>query len=305
VVRTASGGSAGVGEVVVVITVDKKGTTGVSNVTVRGVPPSVYEFRPEARIVQGRKAQPHTDEVVIGKAVNGRFEGVELGKTFELKKNRPVTVVGVFEADGSSFESEVWADIDTARTAFGRQGLVSAVRARLTDASKFDAFKNEVESDKKLGLAVEREDKYYEKQSQGMATFMGALGITIAIFFSFGAMIGAAITMYGQVANRAKEVGTLRALGFSRFSILSSFLLESIMLAIAGGVLGALLSLLMGFVKFSTINFVSWSEIVFRFEPTPGIILGSLIFAGIMGVLGGFLPALRASAVSPIQAMRN
>jgi putative ABC transport system permease protein len=182
VARATSGGSYGVGEVVVVITVDKKGTTGVSNVTVRGVPSSVYEFRPEARIVEGRKAQPGTDEVVIGRAVNGRFEGVELGKTFELKKNRPVTVVGVFEADGSAFESEVWADIDTTRTAFGRHGLVSSVRARLADASKFDAFKNEVESDKKLGLAVEREDKFYEKQSSGMATFLGALGITIAVY---------------------------------------------------------------------------------------------------------------------------
>lgn len=306
-VQSTSGGSvgAGVGEVVIVIALDKLGTTGVSNVMVRGVPANVYEFRPEARIIEGRKAKPGTDEVVVGKGIHKRFAGVELGKSFDLKKNRPVTVVGVFETGGSSYESEVWADLDTARTAFGRQGLVSAVRVTLAGTSKFDAFKNDVESDKKLGLSVEREDKFYEKQSQGMAGFIGGLGGVMAFLFAIGAMIGASITMYGQVANRVKEIGTLRALGFSRFSILSSFLLESILLALTGGVFGALLSMLMQFVTFSQVSMTNWSEVVFRFEPTPGVVIGSLIFAGFMGVVGGFLPALRASAVSPIQAMRN
>jgi putative ABC transport system permease protein len=305
VARAASGGALGVAEVVVVVTLDKKGTDGVSNVLVRGVPAHVYDFRPEVKLVAGRKAQPGTDEVVIGKAIRGRFVGVDLGGSFDLKKNRPVTVVGVFESGGSSFESEVWADLDTARTTFGRQGMVSSVRVRLDSPSKFDAFKADVEGDKKLGLAVEREDKFYEKASQGMATLLGGLGVFIAIVFSLGAMIGAAITMYGQVSNRAHEVGTLRALGFSRLSILSSFLIESLMLAIAGGVLGAVASLLMGLVKFSMINFTSWSEVVFRFTATPDIIVSSLFFAGFMGLLGGFLPALRAAYISPIEAMRN
>jgi putative ABC transport system permease protein len=305
VARAASGGALGVAEVVVVVTLDKKGTDGVSTVLVRGVPAHVYDFRPEVKLVAGRKAQPGTDEVVIGKAIRGRFVGVDLGGSFDLKKNRPVTVVGVFESGGSSFESEVWADLDTARTTFGRQGMVSSVRVRLDSPSKFDAFKADVEGDKKLGLAVEREDKFYEKASQGMATLLGGLGVFIAIVFSLGAMIGAAITMYGQVSNRAHEVGTLRALGFSRLSILSSFLIESLMLAIAGGVLGAVASLLMGLVKFSMINFTSWSEVVFRFTATPDIIVSSLFFAGFMGLLGGFLPALRAAYISPIEAMRN
>jgi putative ABC transport system permease protein len=304
VARAPSGTPLGVAEIVIVVTLDKKGTDGVSNVTVRGVPANVFEFRPEVEIVEGRKATPGTDEVVIGKAIRGRFVGVDLGQTFELKKNRPVTVVGVFDSGGSAFESEVWADLDTARGTFGRQGMVSSVRVRLASQAQFDAFKAEVEGDKKLGLAVEREDKFYEKASQGMAQFLGGLGTLVAIFLSIGAIIGAAITMYGQVANRAHEVGTLRALGFSRRSILGSFLLESTLLAIAGGLIGAVGSMLMGLVKFSMINFTSWSEIVFRFTPTPDIIVSSLIFAVVIGILGGFLPALRAAYISPVQAMR-
>jgi putative ABC transport system permease protein len=305
VARSPSGDGLGVGEIVVVATLDKTGTSGVSNVLIRGVPENVYEFRPEVTMVAGRKARPGTDEVVVGKSISGRFQGVDLGKTFELKKNRPVTVVGVFTAAGSSFESEVWGDLDTIRNAFGRQGLVSAVRVRLTSATRLDAFKLAVESDKRLGLAVEREDVYYEKQSSMMAGFFMALGIAIAVFCSFGAMIGAAITMYAQVANRTREVGTLRALGFSRRSILSSFMLESLFLALAGGLIGALASMLMGFVKFSTVNWASWSEVVFSFEARPSIILGSLVFAAFLGAVGGFLPALRAARVSPVEAMRG
>lgn len=305
VARTSSGAPLGVGELVVVVTLDKKGTDGVSNVMIRGVPPTSYEFRPEVKIVEGRKPTPGTDEVAVGKSIRGRFVGLEVGQTFDLKKNRPVKVVGVFASGGSSFESEVWGDLDTVRTTFGRPALVSAVRVQLSSPTKFDAYKADVESDKKLGLSVDREDRFYDKQSQGMAAFLGGLGMFIAIIFSLGAIIGAAITMYGQVSNRSKEVGTLRALGFSRFSILMSFLLESVMLAVTGGVIGALGSLFMGFVKFSMISFANWSELVFRFEPRPEVIVSSLIFACVMGILGGFLPALRAAYVSPVEAMRN
>ncbi len=294
-----------IAELAVVITLDKLGTDGISNVMIRGVPERVWEFRPDVQIVAGRKAKPGTDEVVVGKAIAGRFKGVDLGQTFEMKKNRPVTVVGIFTAGGSSFESEVWADLDTVRSTFGRMGVVSSVRVRLTSASKFDSFKAAMEQDKRLGLAVEREDTYYEKQSSMMAGFFMALGIGIAIFCSFGAMIGAAITMYAQVSNRTKEIGTLRALGFSRFSILVSFVLESLVLAIVGGLVGAVASMAMGFVSFSTVNWASFSEVVFRFQPTPGIIVGGLIFAAFIGVVGGFLPALRASRVSPVEAMRG
>ncbi|MEK6607378.1 MAG: ABC transporter permease [Myxococcota bacterium] len=302
--RRGDGQPDAVGEVVVVVALDKKGTEGVSNVTVRGVPDDVFAFRPEARIVAGRAARPGGAEVVIGKGVRGNFKGVELGQSFELRKNRPVQVVGVFEANGSSYESEAWGDLNAVRTAFGREEMVSSIRVRLESPAKLDAFAVGVEQNKQLGLEVMREAEYLEKQSEGTAIFIQAMGTVIAVLFSIGAMIGAMITMYAAVAHRRREIGTLRALGFSRASILFSFIVESVLLALGGGLVGAGASLLMTFARFSTMNFTSWSEISFSFDATPGIIGGSLAFAAAMGLLGGLLPAVRAARMPPVQAMR-
>ncbi|WP_437502024.1 ABC transporter permease [Sorangium sp. So ce1099] len=305
VARRQDGKPDGVAEVVAVILLDKLGTDGVSNVQVRGVPDDVLAFRPQVTIVEGRPAKPGTDEVIVGQAIYGRFKGLSIGESFELRKNRPVKVVGVFADGGSSSESEVWADLHTTRAAFGREGSVSSVRARLGSASKFDAFEASIEQNRNLGLEAMRESDYYEKQSEGTSMFIKAMGVLIAVFFSIGAMIGAMITMHASIANRQREIGTLRALGFSRRSILLSFLIESVLLALVGGALGVLAALGMRFVRFSTINFASFSEIVFTFEPTPGILIASVLVAVAMGVLGGFFPALRAARISPIQAMRG
>lgn len=294
----------GVGELLVVILMDKLGTNGVSNVTVRGVSEDVFDFRTTAKVIEGRAPKPGTDEVVVGSGIRGRFKGLELGQSFEIKKNRPVKVVGVFSDEGSSFESEVWADIHTTRTAFGREGYVSSVRVRLDAASKFDAFKALVEQNRQLGLSVQREADYYAKQSEMTADFLTIMGTIIAILFSVGAMIGATITMNAQVANRQREIGTLRALGFSRRSILASFLLESLVLAVIGGGIGALAALALRFVKITMLNAGTWSEMAFTFEPTPAILVRAMVLAGFMGVVGGFLPAIRAARVSPIEAMR-
>lgn len=303
--RDERGVPIGAGEVVVVITVDKLGTDGVSNVQVRGVSEASLRLRPELRVVAGRPAQPGTDEVIVGKRVEGRFKGLALGQSFELRKNRPVKVVGVFEADGSAFESEVFADLNTVRSAFGREGVVSSVRVRLTAPSKFDTFSTAVEQDKNLLLMAQREPEFYRKMSENTADFAGILGAVIAVFFSMGAMIGAMITMYASVASRAREIGTLRALGFSRASVLFSFLLEAVLLALLGGGIGLLASLGMSFVKLSMMNFSTWSEVVFSFTPTPEILLKALLFAGVMGLLGGLLPAVRAAKLSPLNAMRG
>jgi putative ABC transport system permease protein len=305
VARRANGEPDGVGEVVVVITADKVGDEGISNVTVRGVPDDVFEFRPEVKVFEGRKPRPGADECVVGKAVRGRFKGLELGQSIELKKNRPLKIVGVMEAGGSSYESEVWSGIDVVRSSFGREGYVQSVRVRLTSADQYDAYKRQIEGNRQLGFQTFRETEYYEKQSEGSSAFIMGLGGTIAFFFSLGAMIGAMITMYSAVANRKREIGTLRALGFGKFSIMSSFLLESVILALVGGGIGALASLAMGFVHFSMVNFASWSEIVFRFQPTGAIVGGSLAFAGIMGVLGGFFPAVRAARLPLIKALKD
>jgi putative ABC transport system permease protein len=304
--KDESGAPIGVSEVVAVIALDKLGTDGgVSNVQVRGVNDNVLKLRTGVRVVTGRQPRPGTDEGMVGRAIRGRFRGLDIGQSFELRKGRSVQVVGVFEDDGSSFESEVWCDRDTLRAAFGREGVVSSVRVRLQSPALYDAFEAFVERDKQLGLEAFREPEYYNKQSEGMAKFVIALGTMIATFFSIGAMIGAMITMHASVADREREIGTLRALGFSRVGILFSFLLESLMLAVAGGTVGALASMLMGFARFSMINFQSWSEMVFTFEPHPDIIMGALIRAGIMGLVGGLLPAIRAARVSPVRAMRG
>lgn len=305
-VKQSEGKAVGAGEVVIVISADKLGTNGqVSNIQVRGVQPVSYDLRKELRIVDGRRAEPGTDEAVIGRNVRGRFRGLELGQTFELKKNRPVKVVGVFEADGSSFESEVWVDADTLRSSFGRSGIASSVLVQLESQSSFDAFKSTIEHDKQLGLQAFRETEYYEKASEGTSMFIRVMGILVTFFFSLGAMIGATITMYAAVSQRAKEIGTLKALGFSKLSILSAFVTESVILAVIGGAFGALVSLAMGLVKFSMMNFATWQEITFSFTPTPGIVIGSVVTGSIMGFFGGLLPAIRAARMSALEAMRS
>lgn len=295
----------GVAEVLVVILMEKVGVNGVSNVTVRGVPEEALAFRSTAKLIEGRMPAPGADEVIVGQAIRGRFKGLNIGEQFELKKNRSVKVVGIFSDEGSSFESEVWTDVHITKQAFGREGGVSSVRVRLDSPSKFDAFKALVEGDRQLGLVALREGDFFEKQSSQTAIVLGVLGGLIAFFFGIGAMIGATITMNAQVAGRAREIGTLRALGFSKLSILVSFLFESLVLALVGGGIGATASLAMKAVKITMINAGTWSEIVFGFEPTPGIIIGSLILAAVMGLFGGFLPAIRAARVSPIEAMRT
>lgn len=296
----------GIADVVIVAALDKVGADGmVSNILVRGVQPGVMKVRPEVRLIAGRPAQPGTDEVIVGRGVRGRFKGLELGQSFDLKKNRPVKVVGVFESGGSSFESEVWADIETVRTSFGRGSSSSSVTVVLESPAAYDGFASYIENDKQLGLEPSKEVTYYAKQSEDTSAFITFLGVFIALAFSVGAMIGAMITMYGAVAQRSKEVGTLRALGFSRSAILISFLFESAMLALIGGIVGALASMGMAAVEFSMVNFATWQEISFSFDATPAIILGSIVAGGVMGILGGFFPALRASSLSPIEAMRG
>jgi putative ABC transport system permease protein len=304
--RDADGQPLGSPEVVVVIALDKLGAEGmVSNILVRGVPPQVMKVRPEVRIIAGRPARPGTDEVIVGKGVRGNFKGLELGQSFELKKNRPVQVVGIFEAAGSSLESEVWCDIETLRTSFGRGSSSSSVTLVLESPAAYDGLATYIENDKQLGLEPLRERAYYDKQSEGTSIFIRVMGIGIALSLSVGAMIGAMITMYGAVSQRSKEVGTLRALGFSRGEILLSFLIESSVLALVGGIIGSIASMGMTAVDFSMMNFATWQEIRFTFDPSPGIIIGSIAAGGIMGILGGFFPAVRAARLSPIVAMRQ
>lgn len=305
VAKGPDGQPVAVGEVVVVAMASKVGTDGLSNVMIRGVPDDGQAFRGNIKIVEGRAPKPGSDEAMVGARIAGRFVNVGLGEKYEIKKDRNIDIVGVFEDGGSSYESEIWTDVDTVRTSFGRTGAVSSVRVKLESPGSFDAFKASVESDKRLGLEAFRESEYYDKQSEGTSIFISILGSVITVFFSIGAMIGAMNTMYAAVANRQREIGVLRALGFSRLSILVSFVLESTTLALFGGLVGVLGALALGSVQISMINFASFSEIVFTFEPTPGILITAFVFAAAMGLFGGFLPAVRAARVSAVSAMRG
>jgi putative ABC transport system permease protein len=302
--RDAAGNPLGVAEVVVVVLLEKLGTGASGNVLVRGVPDNVLAFRPDVRIIEGRAARPGTDEVIVGRGVRGRFRGLDLGASFELKKNRPATVVGVFESAGSSLESEVWADISQVQSAFGRNGLLSSVRVRLAHADAFEAFRSSLAQNRTLSVEALRERDFYDKQSEGTSLFITAMGSLVSFFFGLGAVIGAMITLYGSIASRQKEIGTLRALGFSRRSIVVSFLFESLVIALAGGLVGALASLALGFVRLSLMNFQSFSEIVITFEPSAAIIGTAVVASVLMGTLGGVSPALRAARTNVLDAIR-
>jgi putative ABC transport system permease protein len=304
VAREADASPHALSELVLINYADSTSGKGGGNVQIRGVPANVLAFRRDLRIVAGRAARPGSNEAIVGKALRGNFKNLDLGQSFELRRNRSVEVVGVFELGGSAFESEVWIDLDFARAAFGREGVVSTVRVELESPDSFDVFRSAVEADRRFAVEVLREDAFFEKQSEGTAMFVGAMGIFIALFASIGAMVGAASTMYAAVNQRRRETGVLRALGFSGTSVLLCFVLESFLVTLAGGVLGALLSLGMVFIKFSVLSVASFSQVVFKFHPTPGTIIASLLIGGLMGIVGGVLPAVRAARLSPIEAMR-
>jgi putative ABC transport system permease protein len=305
IARNPSGQPIASAEAVVLLMTPKIGAQGMANVTIRGVDEHAYEFRPEVKIVEGRKPRAGSNECVIGRAIRGRYKAVDLGQRIEMRTNRFLEVVGIMASGDSAIESEIWADTNVVRSAFGRQNTVQSVRARLTSPEAFDGFKRYVEDELHLGLQVERETDYYERQSEGSSGLIAGLGGVISFFFALGAIIGAMITMYSMVANRTREIGTLRALGFGRLSIVSAFVLESALLALAGGLVGALASSLLTVAQFSVVNSQTWNEVVFRFQPSAGIAVRALIFAGAMGVIGGLLPAIQAARLPVIDSLRD
>jgi len=302
VARDAHGEANPLRAVVVGLRLPKVGTAGLSSLQVRGVG-DLNQM--SLRIVAGRAPAAGTDEALVGAAIRGRFRGTDLDQAIEFPKGRRVRVVGVFEDGGSAFESEVWTDLDVLRSSFGLEGQVSSVRVRLTSATAFEGYKNAIEQNRQLGVEVFREPDYFDRQSGGMNLLIRAMALIISFFFSVGAMIGATITMNASIAQRQREIGTLRALGFSRGAVLFSFLLESVTLALVGGLLGASAAISMRFVKFSMLNMVSGAEIVFAFEPTPEVLGTAFGAAAVMGLVGGFFPALRASLIRPLEAIRG
>ena len=305
VAPAAAGTDNVIGEVVVVVTADLADSSGSTNVLIRGMPPQGMPFRPSFRLGSGRMPTPGTAEVLVGNGIKGRFKNLGLGQSFELRRNRPLQVVGFFTAGESSYESEVWADADVLRTSLGREGSVSSIRVKLGSDSKLASFKAALEADKRQGIKVMGEREYYQKQSEGTSIFLRYLTGFFAVLVSIAAMIGAAITMNSAVANRSREIGTLRALGFSRWAILFSFMVEAVMLAGLGGIVGLLGVFGISLMTFSIMNFQTFSQIVIALKATPSVLISSILFAAIMGLVGGMVPAIRAALVSPVEAMRG
>ncbi len=289
-------------EVVVLIALAKKGSDSPSNVILRGVEENSILLRPTVRLVEGRFPRVGSPEVMIGNSIARRFKGVEINETIRFGMS-DWRIVGTFDAGNSGFSSEIWGDVDQFIQAF-RRPAYSSVIFKLRDSSEFQNVKSRIESDPRLTLEAKRETKYYAEQSEIMAKFLRVLGISLTIIFSLGAVIGAMITMYSAVANRTTEIGTLRALGFQRRNILTAFLVESLLLGFLGGLAGLFFASFLQFFTVSTMNFQSFAELAFSFTLTFEIFYKGMVFSLVMGFVGGLLPAVRASRMVIVEALR-
>jgi putative ABC transport system permease protein len=290
-------------ELVVAIAVPRLSDNQPANVPARGVGPRAFDVRETLKFVEGRRFTPGTREIDVGRLAAGRFKGLTLGSDVKFG-NATWRVVGIFTADDASFESEVWGDIDLMMPAFQRSGYQS-VTVKLGDPSMFDSFQAAVEADPRLYLSPLRELDYYANQSRAMTTVIRVFGTFVTLILSIGAMFGAMNTMYAAVAYRTREIGTLRALGFSQLRIVTAFMTESIALALVGGVIGCILALPVHGLSTGTTNFASFSEVAFKFRITPALLAGGLLFAGVMGAAGGLLPAIRAARIPVARALRE
>jgi ABC-type lipoprotein release transport system permease subunit len=272
------------------------------NVTLRGTSATGLALRPQVRIVEGRFFRPGSAEIVVGRAIASGYDGVAPGSTLRFA-GRDWTVVGILDAGKTGFDSEIWGDSEQLMQAFRRLSY-SSVIFRLADPSAFEAVRARLEDDPRLTLEAKPEIRFYAEQSEQLANFISILGTALALIFSTGAIVGAAITMFGAVASRVGEIGTLRALGFRREAVLVAFLGESLLLAFVGGVFGLAAASLMQFVDVSTTNFATFSELAFQFRLTPVIGAKAIAFALAMGLIGGFVPAWRAARLKIVDCLR-
>ncbi len=289
-------------ESVVIISLHKRRTKQENYITIRGIGKSSLALRPQVRLIEGRLPRLGTSELIAGRSVAERFEGSGLGETLRFGL-REWKVVGVFDAGNTGFNSEVWGDADQLMQTFRRYAY-SSVILKLRDPSQFDVVKKRIENDPRLTLEAKRENHYYAEQSEMMATFLRILGTSLTIIFSLGAIIGAMITMYAAVSTRTAEIGTMRALGFQRKSILSAFLFEALLLGLIGGLIGLFFASFLRFLTVSTMNFQTFSELAFDFTLTFDIAWKAIAFSLIMGFVGGVLPAVRAARMNIIESLR-
>ncbi len=289
-------------EIVVLISLNRSGSAQASNVVIRGTSSAGLQLRPQIRVVDGRLFRPGSSEIIVGSNIAKAYDGTRIGESLHFAQ-RDWTIVGTFDAGASGFDSEVWGDADQLMQSF-RRITYSAMVLRLADGSLFERMRGEIDADPRFAGEVKREQVFYSDQSKALSTFLNILGLTLTAIFSIGATIGAMITMYASVSNRVAEIGTLRALGFRSGSVLAAFLLEALLLGLVGGVMGLAGASVMQVVSFSTTNFQTFSDLSFHFLLTSKIAVQTLAFALLMGLLGGFLPAVRASRLKIVDALR-
>jgi ABC-type antimicrobial peptide transport system permease subunit len=275
----------------------------MANVVVRGVSQRAFEVRKDIEIVAGRTFNSGAREVVVGVAYAKRFPNSEVGKVVRFAEE-DWTVVGQFSAGGSSFESEIWGENEQFMPVFRGQ-IFQSVTFRMKDPGSFDGVKQTLEADSRLVADAFRERDFYANQSTMLATVLNFIAIFIASIMAIGAVFGAVNTMYAAVASRAPEIGVLLTLGFRPRSVLGSFLLEAVLIAALGGALGSLIALPINGLVTSTTNWSSFSEVAFAFRVTPAWLVNGMIFAVVMGVVGGLLPARAAAKQHVVDALRQ
>ena len=291
------------GELIVITEVARKGQASGTNVTLRGVEPNAFELRPEVAIVEGRRFRPGLQELLVGRSAQRQFAGLAVGEQLVFK-GAPWTIVGVFTSNGDGHESELWADTEAVQSAFSRSGY-SSVLAQLDSASAFDAFEARLRNDPQLTVDVEREQEYFSAQSETLTFLIRLLTNVITVIMAFGALFGALNTMYSAVSARTREIGTLRALGFGKVSVIASVMAEALVLAVAGGIIGAVLAyLLFNGYSVSTLSPGSFTQVAFNFAVTPALIAQGLAWALLIGFLGGLMPAFRAARLPVTDALR-
>jgi len=291
-------------EWVVVIGLPRLSDGMPANITLRAVPPRAFVVRGGVDIVEGRTFTPGLDEVIVGRKLLSRIEGLEVGGTVKYQQKR-FDIVGIFESQGGAFESEIWGDFDTLGAIFQRGAGSNSLVVRMKDPAAIPELDRWIRDQPQMQLQALEEREYYEEQAGSLAMILRSLATFVALVMGIGAVFGATNTMYAIVSARTREIGTLRALGFSRRAILASFLIESVILAFIGGVLGCLLAFPMNGFSTATGQTQSFSEIAFSFQITPEIVMVGMIFAVVMGIVGGLLPALRGARLPITTALRE
>jgi putative ABC transport system permease protein len=292
-------------ELFVIINLPKRSTGTDANVPLRGVEPAALKVRDNLKLVQGRMFDWGKDEVVVGSGAAREFAGLDVGSSIKVGRYQ-WPVVGVFSDNGSLSESEIWTDAKVLQAAYNRGDSFQSVRARLTSPAAFDQFKDSLTSNPQLNVKVSRQSDYYAQQSETVNRLITSLGFSVAFLMAIGAVFGALNTMYSAVAARTREIGTLRALGFGSGAVVVSLMLESLLLALIGGLVGGSLAYF-AFNDFhtSTMNFQSFSQVAFSFRVTPRLLVQGMIWATAIGLLGGLLPAIRAARLPVAAALRE